>query len=93
MDKEKCKYFCRCGCGGDNCWNRHCDGNCWRYNSPLHQQIVEENIYQRGFTDGLREHARQRIYFRTPAEQEAILEKLKTAMKPLEELRKELTPP
>lgn len=92
------KYYCSCGCGGNNCSMRHCDENCWRYNiippRTLGQQIVEENIYNSGYSRGRREAyeelEKERTRLKNCADQEKFSELLNTAMTPLDELRKNL---
>jgi hypothetical protein len=93
------KYYCNCGCGGNNCSMRHCDENCLRYNTQppyrsLRQQIVEEGIYNSGYATGRREAyeelEKERTRLRNCTDQEKFVELLNTAMTPLDELRKNL---
>lgn len=89
-------YNCKCGCGGDNCYLRHCSNDCWKYNSPqespLHRQIIEKGIYDKGYCDGRlsawNDYQNEIRQFRSYDDQKKFQELLREAMKPLEELRK-----
>lgn len=78
---------------------RFCDEHCWRYNiqppRTLSQEIIERSIYDRGYYDGrkdaYRENERERRLFRDMGDQEKFAKLLQEAMRPIEDLYKDLT--
>lgn len=86
------KNYCDCGCEGRVFCKHH--PSVYPYAS-LSEKIAWENVYNSGFYEGkkagyLEAEETYKIRFRTPDEHELFAKKLKEAIKPLEELLKEI---
>lgn len=82
------EYHCYyCHCRNEFCGKTHIGCHI----TPLHQSVIEKNIYTKGYFDGMKEtEERLKIRFKTPDEHELMVKKLKECMKPLEDLLKEI---
>lgn len=90
-----CHQLCTNGKDTYHDWNVRYSNGCSQCDChrTLGQTILEQNIYYKGYADGRKdelEHNKMR--FRSVKETEKFVLKLKEAMKPLEDLLKEIKP-
>jgi len=88
------KIYHQFGC---DCLGCHKFGCGCKYHSsrvfsiPLSQQIAEQNIYQKGYMDGRKEETeRYKMRFGNMEDQEKFAKLLKEAIKPLEDLLRDI---
>lgn len=91
------KIYHQFGCGCLECHpvGCRCDYHISHvFHKPLCQQVVEQQIYNKGYYEGRRdayaELEREKRQFKDATEEKRFAELLNDAMKPLEDLRNEL---
>lgn len=90
---SSCHQVCTNGKDTYHDWNTKYSTGCSQCSCGFrtaHQQIIEQNIYYKGYADGRRDAYEDKVRFRTIEEHEKYAAKLKEAMKPLEDLLKEI---
>ena len=84
-------YHCGCGCGGNWCYRTMCSSDCYRFNHPplsFREAEARQSGLKEGYESGHNAGIREGLYNARKSPEE-IIAKLSTAMKPLDELKRE----